>query len=200
MLIAIEGIDGVGKTTIGKALAKALKYEFLEKELQKVWNIPLDNYISMRDSLKTVNSNEAMSMFFGLNNLLCSIEGIKKNVIADRYILTNYFWYGTEENECIYDAILAVTEKPILSVILKAQTETLRKRIIAKEAKDKIEKELEKIRNNDEFVPKTKAFLERKGLEYIIIDNDSALIEDVVRIIVDKLNSITIRKLAKSRI
>jgi len=140
MLIAIEGIDGVGKTTIGKALAKKLKYEFLDKALQKIWNIPLDSYVSMRDTLKTTNNNEVMSMFFGLNNLLCSIEGYSKNVIADRYIITNYFWHGTEKNECIYDAILAVSEKPILTVILKADTETLRKRIIAKETKDKIEK------------------------------------------------------------
>jgi len=191
MLIAIEGIDGVGKTTIGKALAKKLKYEFLDKALQKIWNIPLDSYVSMRDTLKTTNNNEVMSMFFGLNNLLCSIEGYSKNVIADRYIITNYFWHGTEKNECIYDAILAVSEKPILTVILKADTETLRKRIIAKETKDKIEKELKKIKNNDEFVPKTKAFLERKGLDYIIIDNDSASIEDVVGIIINKLKSIT---------
>ena len=194
MLIAIEGIDGVGKTTIGKALSQKLDFEFLEKALQKVWNLPLDKYVSMREALKTTNNKDVMSFFFGLNNLLCGIEGFSKNVIADRYILTNYFWYGTENNECIYDAILSVSEKPTLTVILTATTETLRKRIIAKENKDKVEKELEKIKNNDEFAPKTRAFLERKGLDYIIIDNNTAKIEDVVSLIINELEVLKEKK------
>lgn len=141
--------------------------------------------------MKKTNNKEIMSMFFGLNNLLCGIESFNHNVIADSYITTNYFWYGTEKNECIYDAILSVSANPILTVILTAQTETLQQRIIAKEkTEEKIKKELEKIKENDEFVPKTKAFLERKGLEYIIVDNDNAQIEDVVNIIINKLKTI----------
>jgi thymidylate kinase len=187
MLIAIEGIDGVGKTTIGKAIANKLNYSFREKALQEVWDISFDRYISLQDALKATNNNEIMAMFFGLNNLLCGIDGISNNIVADRYIATNYFWYGTEKNECIYDALLSVSEKPVLTVILRASTETLQKRIEVKESKSRIVQELEKIKNNEEFVPKTKYFLERKGLDYIIVDNDSTSIEDVINIIISKL-------------
>ena len=33
MVIAIEGMDGVGKTTISKRLAKTLKYIYVDKPL-----------------------------------------------------------------------------------------------------------------------------------------------------------------------
>ena len=195
ILVAIEGIDGVGKTTIAKALVEKLKFDFSEKELQNIWDISPENYVLLRDKLKESNNKDVMALFFCLNNLLCGIKSTNNNVIADRYIATNYFWWETEQNECIYDAILSISKKPILTVILTAKTETLQQRIMEKEKENlkKREIELEKTQYNAEFVPKIRMFLERKGLDFIIVDNDSAKVEDVVNAIINKLNSINVR-------
>ena len=54
--IAIEGMDGVGKTTTCKLLAERLGYKFIEKNLRFLFdeNDSFNNYFRIRDK---VNAN-----------------------------------------------------------------------------------------------------------------------------------------------
>lgn len=184
MLIAIEGMDGSGKTTIGKALADRLHYDFLEKALQKASEISLEEYIKFREGLKinTIANADIMAMFFAMNNLLCGNIGINTNVVSDRYITSNYFWYGTESNALIYDMILGLVGKPSLTVVLDVSTQALEERIKSRHyncEEDRI-RELEKVHNPVNFVTKSKSFLEQRELKYIIVKNENRTILDVV--------------------
>ena len=52
--IAIEGMDGVGKTTTCKLLAERLGYKFIEKNLRFLFddNDSFDNYYRARKTTK----------------------------------------------------------------------------------------------------------------------------------------------------
>ena len=61
--IAIEGMDGVGKTTASKLLAKRLGYKFIDKNLRELFddNDSYDNYIRIRDK---VNATDCLQLGF----------------------------------------------------------------------------------------------------------------------------------------
>ena len=189
MLIAIEGIDGVGKTTIGKALAKRIGFKFVDKALQKAFDIPIDQYVKLRESLKTypIANNELMAMFFGINNILCGAIGINDDIIADRYITSSYYWYGNQSNEHIYDALIHSAGKPALTVLLDASTKIILSRINNRKYEDENERKRElSIVQNQIFISKTTHFLERKMFDYIVVKNEKASVDEVVEIIVEQ--------------
>lgn len=75
--IAIEGMDGVGKTTTCKLLAERLGYKFIEKNLRFLFddNDSFDNYFRIRDKVNANPDRLFTSWFYGLGNItftLCS--------------------------------------------------------------------------------------------------------------------------------
>ena len=66
--IAIEGMDGVGKTTTCKLLAERLGYKFIEKNLRFLFdeNNEFDNYFRIRDKVNANPDRLFTSWFYGL--------------------------------------------------------------------------------------------------------------------------------------
>lgn len=196
MLIAIEGIDGAGKTSIGKALSKRLNYGFLEKAIQKELSVPFAEYINLRESLKHypgVNM-EICALFFGINNIICGAMGKKENIVSDRYIASSYYWYGNKSTEMIYNAIVESAGKPALTIVLDVSYKTLRSRLISRSydnANDKT-KELKKIETNmnGEFVDKTTKFLRKNDMRYIVVNNENTTIDETVEVIIKEMHNL----------
>lgn len=184
MLIAVEGIDGSGKTTIGKEIANRLKFDFVEKALHDALDLPVCDYIHLRENLKknTIASKQIMAMFFGMNNIICGTMGKSKNIVSDRYIATNYYWYGCNETENIYDAIIHSSGKPHLTVLLNASPETITERIKSRSYASMADqdRELSLAPYAIDFLYKTKQFLDCHDFNYIVVDNDNRSVSDVV--------------------
>ena len=70
MHIAIEGLDGVGKTQTAKLLAKTLGFEFIEKPLHYLTDLQgMDNYLRIMNTINTEMGPEFTSLYYGLSNL-----------------------------------------------------------------------------------------------------------------------------------
>lgn len=192
MLIAVEGIDGSGKTTVGKAIAQRLQFGFLEKVLQSTSGLSLSEYIKLREGLKqnTIAKDQIMSMFFGMNNLICGTLGKTQNVVADRYIATNYYWYGCAETEPLFDTLIRLSGKPQLTVLLDISHETMQKRIEDRNYNSQSEKdrELALIPHVDLFSTKVTEFLNRYSFNYMIIKNDNRHISDIVDEVISNID------------
>lgn len=188
MIIAVEGIDGAGKTSVSKKLSEKLGFTFIEKALKNAFSINKDVYISLRESLKSYAKEkpDVMAMFFLLNNAVCNVSA--ENIIADRYLMTNYFFYGNEKNKLLYTAFLEVMGKPNYTVVLTADNDTLKKRIKSRGlSKAEEEKELRKVNQNIRFDDKVVPFLEECGLKYIVIDTSNLSADETTEIILNKL-------------
>lgn len=187
MLIAIEGVDGSGKTTIGKALADRLSFSFVEKSLMNASGLSKAEYIKMREYLKkcTVASDQLMALFFGMNNILCSSMGRKMDIVADRYIATSFFWYGNEDTMPLYDSLAKMISAPMLTVVLNVPSSVAIERVKQRNFKtsDERDKEILKAQRAGEFANKVIPFLERHGYNYVVIENQNS-IEQVVDSIV----------------
>lgn len=191
MKIAIEGMDGVGKTTLAKRLAKEYNFEYIEKPLMDFFEI--DNidtkeiYGSFCDKLYQFNSEIPKAWFFGLGNVYTFLKYKDKNIIIDRHFASNYFWNGTEETNCIFKTMIDLIGVPDLKIVLNASIETRNNRLKNRDALDKDIYDPEKqVLGSDKMIN----FLEDFHIPYVLVDTEEKTKDEIfneVKLIIDRL-------------
>lgn len=184
--ISIEGMDGVGKSTTCKALAKELGFQFVEKPLHYLLDEG-DSVTNYRTLAKKINSNQDRNFtawYYGLNNLFVYNKFKNDNIVTDRHVCSNYAWSGTEYNKDIYDLIIKKIGKPELTVILYASEETIAERLKKRNPEDK---DLKRLHNSEMVYQKMIYFCEMYKLNYIVIDTASLTVEQTVEKIIEKM-------------
>ena len=187
--IAIEGMDGVGKTTVCKLLSEKLGYIFVTKPLHYLTdsddtNWP--NYIRARDIANNSGNRDFSAWFYGLGNIFTYEKFKDKNIVTDRHILSNYCWSGSMSNMDIYDLIIKKIGKPTLTVILYASADTLKKRLMKRDINDH---DLKRLNHTEIVYEKMISFCELKHFPYIIITTDNLTPEQIVNRIIEVFNN-----------
>lgn len=183
MHIAIEGMDGVGKTSTARLLAESLGYKFVEKPLHYLFDNEecFSNYLRITNHINSQDSSDVKAMFYGLGNLFLGQYFADKNIVTDRHLASNYFWNSSKDNEKLFDFIVSKTGSPDITVLIYASPETRLKRIYGRNPEDT---DINEVNLYPEAYNKMKCFLEKHKMEYFIVDNsDLTLDETVVKII-----------------
>ncbi len=191
MLIAIEGIDGAGKTTIVKYLVEELRRRGYDVVSFKE---PTDLY---RDKIKNAkNPEEELILFIKdreydvENNVKPALER-GKIVIMDRYYYSTIAYQGAKGIDV--ERIKRMNEKfpkPDIVIILDVRPEVALKRIKAERRPDRFE-DLDYLRRVREI------FLSLKN-DVVVIDAERELEDvkrEVLRIILERIEK---RRLKKS--
>ena len=169
MHIAIEGIDGVGKSTAAKNLANELGFLLIEKPLHYLFDADgtEENYIRIRDEVNK-NKNKAFTgWFYGLGNIYLYEKFKGKNIITDRHILSNYCWSGDECTDYIFDAIYKTTGAPDFTFLVYADPEEVEKRLKSRDISDP---DLKKVAYIPTAYEKMKKVLKKYDMPSIVID------------------------------
>ena len=189
MKIAIEGMDGVGKTTIAKKLAENLNYIYIDKPLHyllgteqekqsdKTFNIILRRMYDIDDPI-------IRSWMIGLGNLYSCRQFEGKNIVLDRHFVSNYFWNGAEESKPVFKSMIELIGKPDITILLYASPQTRRKRVYLR---DKNDRDLSDSEIWVEGYDKMKKFLDDFDLPYIPINTENRNIEEVYEIVSKKI-------------
>lgn len=189
MHIAIEGFDGVGKTTICKILADKLKYKFVEKPLHYL--LPYENKIeAYREIAKQVNemlNRNFTAWFYSLSNIYLYEKFKGENIITDRHIVSNYCWSGTKKNLDIYKLLVDKIGKPDLTIILYAKAITICKRL---RNRNPLDKDLKKTYLVTKSYEKMIYFCEIMKMNYIVIDTTNLTINEVVNECMKKIGEL----------
>lgn len=186
MHIAIEGIDGVGKSTAAKNLAERLGFTLVEKPLHFLFdeNGSEENYIRIRNEVNKSKNKRFTGWFYGLGNIFLYEHFKNENIITDRHILSNYCWSGDDSTDYIFDSIYQTTGAPDFTFLIVASQEAVEKRLKKRNPNDP---DLKKV----EYIPtayaKMKVVLERYKMPGIIIDTSEMGEKEVVDIMVAEL-------------
>lgn len=177
--ISIESTDGVGKTTIAKALAQKLNYEFTEKPVHQLFDSQnsMDIYLNMADNIHSIDNKNLRAMFYGFSNMLLQEVSQNKNIVTDRHILSNLCWQKTVENKEIFDFIVKNTKLPDLTIILTADEETIRNRIKNRNPNDP---DLLKVHLSQHEIKTIINYAKEYNFTYHVIDTTNKTVDMIV--------------------
>lgn len=186
MHISIEGMDGVGKTTVANILSGRTGYRFVLKNLSELFDGEgsEENYIRIRDRVNAEEDRLFTAWFYGLGNIYLRTKHAGEDIITDRYYLSNYAWSGTEKNEAVYGLLVRMLGVPELTVILYADEDTLRRRLMGRGAGDR---DLLKVPLAREKYEKMIFFCERFSVPYMLIDTSGISAGEVAERIMKRI-------------
>ena len=184
--IAIEGMDGVGKTTTCKLLAERLGYKFIEKNLRFLFdeNNEFDNYFRIRDKVNANSDRLFTSWFYGLGNIYLYTMFKDENIITDRHFLSNYAWSGTDDNTEVYDLLVKKLGFPDLTVILYADEAAIFNRL---RSRDEHDRDLDKVKIAKEKYEKMVFFCEKYKMPYMVVDTSNLTPDQTVELIMKRI-------------
>ena len=184
--IAIEGMDGVGKTTTCKLLAERLGYKFIEKNLRFLFdeNDEFDNYFRIRDKVNANPDRLFTSWFYGLGNIYLYTMFKDENIITDRHFLSNYAWSGTDDNTEVYDLLVKKLGFPDLTVILYADETAIFNRL---RSRDEYDGDLDKVKKAKEKYEKMVFFCEKYKMPYMVVDTSNLTPDQTVELIMKRI-------------
>lgn len=187
--IAIEGMDGVGKSTVCKMLAKHLGYKFIEKSLHFLFDgeDKFHTYTRIRDKVNKSSDRLFTSWFYGLGNIYLYTMFGNENIITDRHFLSNYAWSGNDDNIEVYDLLVKKLGFPDLTVILYADEKTIFNRL---KGRNKNDSDLYKIKESNTKYKKMFSFCKRYKMPYVKIDNSNLTPEQTVEKIIKLIKDI----------
>lgn len=190
MKIAIEGMDGVGKTTVAQQLAERNNFRYIGNAIHKLFGI------EDRESeiYKTFQAKEDEIFLRSGNDILrawlCSLGNIytasqNEDIVVDRHILSNFQQNGTRENIEVFKTLVKLIGVPDVSIILYASPEVRLKRIYDRNRDDK---DLRDINIRTDEYKKMIKFAEKFNMPYFIIDTEEKSISDIVSEIEKKVD------------
>ena len=141
MRIAIEGMDGCGKTTVSKILVERLGYQYVDKPFKFLFeklNINESQLKALEWKLYETEDEALLTLFYGLGLLYGTRCNSEQDIIYDRHFVSNYYWHGDEETTPLHKELIRLCGKPDLTVLLKASVSTRMNRIYTRNHQDAV--------------------------------------------------------------
>lgn len=194
MKIAIEGMDGVGKTTIVNRLNKDYGLKIIEKPISKIFALDTMNETFVNkfyENIYSIENDILKSWIIGLGNLYSFICNRDEDIVLDRHFASNYFWNGSNISDPVFNTMINLIGTPDITIILYASVETRLNRIRKRNPKDRDLYDAEKhVIGYDKMID----FLDRFNIPYVVINTDNKSEDEVyeeVKQIVDKVKQNT---------
>lgn len=189
MKIVIEGMDGVGKSSVAKILAERMGAKYVDglmKGFLKEAGLSDDDISVVKHAIDISTDNEnsvIRTWMYGFANVfnLLHYEG---DLVIDRHCLTTFYYNGDEASKDIYKYMQKIAGKPDLIIILRASEETRRKRICGRNVNDSDLLSEKKMCYGYDEMERAAKYLE---LNYVIVDTNNKdmnqVIEEIIQIL-----------------
>lgn len=172
MLIAIEGLDGVGKTETAKEISRRLGFQYVDKPmkflLEETDPSDMQTYRRVTAKVNALADSLPRLLFYAIGSVILR-EKVKSNIVVDRYFLSNYVNnQGALANEFM-ELLIRHAGAPDLTIVLYASAEVRRSRMLARNPDDP---DIRAVHTNDALYDEMRSFLNRHKLAHEFINTD----------------------------
>ena len=185
MLISVEGLDGVGKSSLVKNLSEELNYQVIEKPIRKLLNITDDKSNQITEVIYKDYSCNIQAMYYLLGYLSAMEDGKKGNYVLDRGPISTYYFSHCDENAALFDFFANNYGFPDLTIVLYASVEKRISRISSRSTDDE---DLKKSRLYKDGYPKVFEALKKYGVSYLLVHTENLNQSEVLDISIRLIN------------
>lgn len=184
MLVSVEGLDGVGKSTITNHLASFLNMPIAEKPIKKLLYLDDEQSKKITEKIYGCYSSNIQAMYY-LTGYLSVLEDAKKDdILMDRGFLSTYYFSYNKENSALFDMFVMNYGVPDLTIVLYASVEERIKRIKNRDISDD---DLKKKRIYVDGYDKYFEALKKYNMPYLLINNENLSLEETSSLVLTLL-------------
>ena len=185
MLISVEGLDGVGKSTISKALSSSLNIPIAEKPIKKLLYLSDEQSKKISEKIYGSYSSNIQAMYYLMGYLSVLEDSKKFDLLMDRGFLSTYYFSYNVENSSLFDMFVQNYGLPDITIVLYATVESRIKRI---QQRDSSDDDLKKKRLYVDGYDKYFEAIKKYNMPYLLINNENLSIEETSCLVLNLLN------------
>lgn len=199
MIIAIEGMDGAGKTTIAQYIVHNYNFKLIDKPNKYLFYdkngiFDMESFNRTLENVYKTNDPLIKTWFFALGNIISTKIYKNDDVVIDRHFASNYFWNSDETLEEVYTTLVKCIGVPDITFLVKASPSVRKERIKKRDHNDP------DLLDNDKFLygyDKMEYFLDRFEIPYIVINTEYKNEDEVCNDVKNVMNKIYKKKMVK---
>ena len=183
MLIVIEGLDGVGKSSVVDHISTTYNIPVISKPLNKLLELTKEQSGSIKERIHKDYSPNVQAMYYLMGHLSALEDGHKQDSILDRGFLSTYYFSSNEHNMNLFDTFASTFTPPDITIVLYASIEERVRRI---QNRDQNDQDLQKKRIYQDGYQKYFEALRKYDIPHLVIPTDN-LNEQQVKQLVQRL-------------
>ena len=134
MLIAFEGMDGSGKSSISKAVSQRINIKHETQKIVKLLNVDLPIYKDFISKIRKSSNKRLALIFYTFRCMLDKEEN--EDLIVERSMISTYYYEHNKISDEEFSYLLSLDCIPDITFILYASSEERKKRIFYRDSQD----------------------------------------------------------------
>ena len=185
MIIAVEGMDGAGKTTISSHIERKYGFINVEKPCKYLYadERGVIDYDKFKRDLKRVYDSDSATRrkYFGEGNKIAVTRFEGADIVLDRHIASNFYWNHDPKSRKSFNYFNNLVKEcgtPDLTIFLYATPKERYRRLKKRNPNDV---DLKDDTIFEDGTPEHIDFLRRFNFNYVMIDTNGKTIQEVCR-------------------
>ena len=183
MIVAFEGMDGCGKSTTAREVAKKIGFKHETQRLISLLDIDRNKF---NDFVKLIRTSKNKKLSFFFYSFSCMLDNdISENTVIERTMMSTYYFERNKVSMEEWDSIMQNHIVPDITFLLYASSDTRYQRIYER---DKNDSDLTSREALDDGYQEMLGFAKKYGIPYIGINTEKYNMDQIIEICSSAVN------------